>query len=109
MKIIELDLKNIRENGVIVDLNNGLKLDCVYNNFDNYIYISVLDNLENRITGFNKLVPNINYLGLNRNYLKQQLRCIKVNDYAEERDLITPENINKDYKFFLIGDENETV
>ncbi|MDY4011393.1 MAG: hypothetical protein SOY60_06975 [Fusobacterium gastrosuis] len=109
MKIIEVDLKNIRQNGIIVDLNNGFKIDFIYNHYDNFIYLSVLDNLENRITGFNKLVPNVNYLGFNNNNYKEQLRCIKVNEFAEEKDYITPENINKDYKFFLIGGENETI
>lgn len=109
MKAIEVDLTGIREQGIIVDLNNGLKIDFIFNNYDDYIYLSLLDSLEKRITGFNKLVPNINYLGLTRNDFKEQLRCIKINNYAEEKDRITPENINKDYKFFLIGEEDEAI
>lgn len=109
MKIIEVDLKNIKENGVIADIGDGLKLDFIYNTYDNFIYLSILDSLENRITGFNKLVPNINFLEFTNNDIPFQLRCIKINEYAEERDYITPENINKDYKLFLIGDNNEAI
>lgn len=101
MKSIEVNLKNIRETGIIIDVDNNIKLDFIYNNYDNYIYLSVLDNLEERITGYFKVVPNIDFLTLTNNDLKYQLRCIRVNDNAD--DLITPENINKDYKFFLIG------
>lgn len=109
MKIIEVNLQNLKENGVIVDIGNNLKLDFIYNNYDNYIYLSILDSLENRLTGFNKLVPNVDYLSFNNTNYKYQIRCIKVNEYAEQRDFITIENINKDYKFFLIGEENEAI
>lgn len=107
MKVIEIDIQGIEERGIIAELPNNLKLDLIYNNFDNFIYMSILDNLNNRITGFQKLVPNIDYLNTVRNESNLQLRCIKINDFAEEKDLITPLNLNKDYKLFLIGDDEE--
>ena len=107
MKAIEIDIQGIEERGIIAELPNNLKLDLIYNNFDNSIYMSILDNLNNRITGFQKLVPNIDYLNTVRNESNLQLRCIKINDFAEEKDLITPLNLNKDYKLFLIGDDEE--
>lgn len=107
MKAIEIDIQGIEERGIIAELPNNLKLDLIYNNFDNFIYMSILDNLNNRITGFQKLVPNIDYLNTVRNESNLQLRCIKINDFAEEKDLITPLNLNKDYKLFLIGDDEE--
>ncbi len=107
MKAIEIDIQEIEERGIIAELPNNLKLDLIYNNFDNFIYMSILDNLNNRITGFQKLVPNIDYLNTVRNESNLQLRCIKINDFAEEKDLITPLNLNKDYKLFLIGDDEE--
>ena len=107
MKAIEIDIQGIEERGIIAELPNNLKLDLIYNNFDNFICMSILDNLNNRITGFQKLVPNIDYLNTVRNESNLQLRCIKINDFAEEKDLITPLNLNKDYKLFLIGDDEE--
>lgn len=104
MKIIEVDLKNLKESGVIIDIGNNLKIDFIFNTYDEYIYLSILDNFENRLTGFNKLVPNIDFLAFTNNNIPYQLRCIKINEYAEEKDYITIDNINKDYKFFLIGD-----
>lgn len=109
MKIIEVNLQNLREKGAIIDIGNGFKIDFIFNNYDNYIYLSILDSLENRITGFNKLVPNIDYFAFNNNNYNFQLRCIKINEYAEEKDRITIENINKDYKLFLIGEDNEVI
>lgn len=106
MRVLEIDIKGIEENGVIADIGNSLKLDLIYNDKDSYIYISVLDSSENRITGFFRLVPETDYLRLVRTDLNYQLRCLKVNDYAEEKDKITPKNLNKDYKFFLIGEED---
>lgn len=106
MKALEIDVSGIEENGVIADIGNNLKLDLIYNNKDNYIYISVLDASENRLTGFFRLVPTVDYLKMVRLDLNYQLRCLKINDYAEEKDKITPANLNKDYKFFLIGEEN---
>lgn len=106
IKALEIDVEGIEQNGIIADIGSNLKLDLIYNNVDNYIYISILDSDENRITGFFRLVPDINFLSLVRIEQLQQLRCIKINDFAEERDKITPKNLNKDYKFFLIGDVN---
>lgn len=106
MKALEIDVSGIEENGVIADIGSNLKLDLIYNNKDNYIYVSVLDASENRLTGFFRLVPTVDYLKLVRLDLNSQLRCLKINDYAEEKDRITPFNLNKDYKLFLIGEEN---
>lgn len=105
MKTIEINLDSIRENGIIADIRNGLKLDFIYNNYDDYIYLSLLDDLENRITGYFRLVPNIDFLALTNNDIKYQLRCIKVNENSADVDLITPENFNEDYKLFLIGEK----
>lgn len=102
MKAIKIDVSNIREKGVIADIGDNLKLDLIYNNYDEYIYVSVLDDYENRITGYNRLVQSINLLQLSNNKENRQLRCIKVNEFAEERDKITPENLNQDYIFFLM-------
>jgi hypothetical protein fuD12_06018 len=106
IKALEIDVEGIEQNGIIADIGNNLKLDLIYNNVDSYIYVSILDSDENRITGFFRLVPDINFLSLVRIEKLYQLRCIKINDFAEERDKITPQNLNKDYKFFLIGDDN---
>ena len=106
IKALEIDIEGIEQNGIIADIRSNLKLDLIYNNVDSYIYVSILDSDENRITGFFRLVPDINFLSLVRIEKLHQLRCIKINDFAEERDKITPQNLNKDYKFFLIGDEN---
>lgn len=106
IKALEIDIEGIEQNGIIADIGSNLKLDLIYNNVDSYIYVSILDSDENRITGFFRLVPDINFLSLVRIEKLQQLRCIKINDSAEERDKITPQNLNKDYKFFLIGDYN---
>lgn len=109
MKAIEIDVTGIEERGIIAELPNNINLELIYNTYDSFIYLSILDGLNQRITGFNKVVPNIDYLSLVRNKNKLQLRCIKINDFAEEKDLITPQNLNKDYKFFLIGDDDETL
>lgn len=106
IKALEIDVEGIEQNGIIADIGNNLKLDLIYNNVDSYIYVSILDSDENRITGFFRLVPDINFLSLVRIEKLLQLRCIKINDFAEERDKITPQNLNKDYKFFLVGDDN---
>ena len=109
MKAIEIDVTDIESRGIIAELPNNINLELIYNTYDSFIYLSILDGLNQRITGFNKLVPNIDYLSLVRNKNKLQLRCIKINDFAEEKDLITPQNLNKDYKFFLIGDDDGEV
>lgn len=106
MKALEIDVTDIEERGIIAELPNNISLELIYNTYDSFIYLSLLDSLNQRITGFNKLVPNIDFLSLVRNESNLQLRCIKVNEFAEEKDKITPQNLNKDYKFFLIG-ENE--
>lgn len=102
MKAIKIDVSNIKEKGVIADIGDNLKLDLIYNNQDDYIYVSILDAYENKITGYNRLVQAINLLQLSNNKEKRQLRCIKVNKFAEEKDKITPDNLNKDYIFFLM-------
>ena len=109
MKAIEIDVTDIESRGIIAELPNNINLELIYNTYDSFIYLSILDSLNQRITGFNKVVPNIDYLSLVRNKSKLQLRCIKINDFAEEKDLITPQNLNKDYKFFLIGDDDGEV
>lgn len=109
MKAIEIDITGIEERGIIAELPNNINLELIYNTYDSFIYLSILDSLNQRITGFNKLVPNIDFLNLVRNEENLQLRCIKINEFAEEKDKITPENLNKDYKFFLIGDDDGEV
>ncbi len=109
MKALEIDVSDIQERGIIAELPNNINLELIYNTYDSFIYLSILDSLNQRITGFNKLVPNIDFLSLVRNENNLQLRCIKINEFAEEKDKITPENLNKDYKFFLIGDDDETL
>lgn len=104
MKNIKIDVSNIREKGIIADIGDNLKLDLIYNNQDNFIYVSILDSYENRITGYIRLVQAINLFQLSNNKEQKQLRCLKVNEFAEEKDKITPENLNKDYQFFLIGE-----
>lgn len=106
MKAIEIDVTGIEERGIIAELPNNINLELIYNTYDSFIYLSILDGLNQRITGFNKLVPNIDFLSLVRNENNLQLRCIKINEFAEEKDKITPQNLNKDYKFFLIGDDD---
>ena len=109
MKAIEIDVTGIEERGIIAELPNNINLELIYNTYDSFIYLSILDSLNQRITGFNKLVPNIDFLSLVRNENNLQLRCIKINEFAEEKDKITPQNLNKDYKFFLIGDDDGEV
>jgi hypothetical protein len=106
MKAIEIDVTGIEERGIIAELPNNMALELIYNTYDSFIYLSILNGLNQRITGFNKLVPNIDFLSLVRNENNLQLRCIKINEFAEEKDKITPQNLNKDYKFFLIGDDD---
>ena len=109
MKAIEIDVTDIESRGIIAELPNNINLELIYNTYDSFIYLSILDSLNQRIIGFNKLVPNIDFLSLVRNENNLQLRCIKINDFAEEKDFITPKNLNKDYKFFLIGDDDGEV
>lgn len=109
MKAIEIDVTDIESRGIIAELPNNINLELIYNTYDSFIYLSILNALNERITGYNKLVPNIDYLSLVRNEENLQLRCVKINEFAEEKDKITPENLNKDYKFFLIGDEDGEV
>lgn len=109
MKAIEIDITDIDKRGIIAELGNNITLELIYNTYDSFIYLSILDSLNQRITGFNKLVPNIDFLSLVRNENNLQLRCIKVNEFAEEKDKITLQNLNKDYKFFLIGDDDGEV
>jgi len=109
MKAIEIDVTDIESRGIIAELPNNINLELIYNTYDSFIYLSILDGLNQRITGFNKLVPNIDFLSLVRNEENLQLRCIKINEFAEEKDFITPQNLNKDYKFFLIGDDDGEV
>ena len=109
MKAIEIDVTGIEERGIRAELPRNINLELIYNTYDSFIYLSILDGLNQRITGFNKLVPNIDFLSLVRNENNLQLRCIKVNEFAEEKDKITPQNLNKDYKFFLIGDDDGEV
>ena len=109
MKALEIDVSDIQERGIIAELPNNLTLELIYNTYDSFIYLSILDGLNQRITGFNKLVPNIDFLSLVRNENNLQLRCIKINEFAEEKDKVTPQNLNKDYKFFLIGDDDGEV
>lgn len=109
MKAIEIDVTDIESRGIIAELPNNINLELIYNTYDSFIYLSILDGLNQMITGYNKLVPNIDYLSLVRNDENLQLRCIKINEFAEEKDKITPENLNKDYKFFIIGDEDGEV
>ena len=61
IKALEIDVEGIEQNGIIADIGNNLKLDLIYNNVDSYIYVSILDSDENRITGFFRLVPDINF------------------------------------------------
>lgn len=110
MKTLDIDIAGIEERGIVSDIPNGMQLDIIYNNYNKYLYMSVLDSLGSRITGFQKVVPNVDYLGSVRRDSGIQIRCIKVNDFAEERDRVTPHNLNKDYKIFMIGgDDVETL
>lgn len=109
MKAIEIDVTGIEERGIIAELPNNINLELIYNTYDSFIYLSILNGLNQRITGFNKVVPNIDFLSLVRNENNLQLRCIKINEFAEEKDKVTPQNLNKDYKFFLIGDDDGEV
>lgn len=109
MKTIEIDVTGIEERGIIAELPNNIALELIYNTYDSFIYLSILNGLNQRITGFNKLVPNIDFFSLVRNENNLQLRCIKINEFAEEKDKVTPQNLNKDYKFFLIGDDDGEV
>ena len=52
IKALEIDVEGIEQNGIIADIGSNLKLDLIYNNVDSYIYVSILDSDENRITGF---------------------------------------------------------
>ena len=84
IKALEIDVEGIEQNGIIADIGNNLKLDLIYNNVDSYIYVSILDSDENRITGFFRLVPDINFLSLVRIEKLHQLRCIKIISLKKE-------------------------
>lgn len=110
MKIVEINLKELKTNHLEADVQGEkFKLDFLFNTFDGFIYMGILENTGDRVLGHTKLVPNIDYLDMNKRKTDwgQQLRVIKVNEFAEENDKITPENFNKDYKMFLIGEEEK--
>ena len=82
MKAIEIDVTDIESRGIIAELPNNINLELIYNTYDSFIYLSILDGLNQRITGFNKVVPNIDFLSLVRNETNLQLRCIKINEFV---------------------------
>ena len=103
--VVEIQgIESLKERRITTDITDNLKLELVYNTYDNFIYLAILNNKNEYIVGFTKLVPNINFLQLTNNEYRAnaQLRCIKINKFAEERDYITIDNLNRDYLLFLI-------
>ena len=109
MKVLEIDVSGLEERGVVADIPEDMQADIIYNNHDGFMYISFLDGLGNVLAGYQKMVPNTDFLTNVRLETDIQIRCIKVNDFAEEVDKITIENFNKDYKLFMIGEEGEEL
>jgi len=72
MKAIEIDVTDIESRGIIAELPNNINLELIYNTYDSFIYLSILDSLNQRITGFNKLVPNIDFLSLVRSFINKR-------------------------------------
>ena len=108
MKILNINLDELKTNHIEIDIpGENFKLDFLYNTFDKYVYMGILESTGKRVLGHTKVVPNIDYFILNKPKTDwgKQLRFIKINEFAEERDKITIENVNKDYKLFLIGEE----
>ena len=103
---LKFDLEEIKKRRIIFDVENEFQIEFLYNYYDKFIYLSILDKNGVYLLGHSRVVQNVDYLSLARIETTKQLRCIKINDYAEELDYITPENINVDYIFFLIEKED---
>lgn len=104
---IDFDLKNIKTNHLIKEINvDDMKffLEFIYNSKDDYLYLAILDSNENKVLGASRVVPIVDYFALNPSKTDwgKQLRFIKINDDAEEVDKITADNICKDYCLYLI-------
>lgn len=101
MKKLKLDIQGIEQNLIRYSVERGLDIELLYNQYDGYLYLALL-NEKGYMLGHTRLVPNINYTRLNRIETEYDLVCIKINDAAQEKDLVTLENFNKDYSLFLI-------
>lgn len=99
MKKLILDIENLVNKANLFNLGE-FTLELIYNDYDGYIYLALIDDKKEYLLGYTRLVPNINYTKLTRNNLSKDLVCIKLNEVAD--DLITPDNLNKDYAFFLL-------
>lgn len=104
---IDFDLKNIKKNHLIKEVNAWdikFYLKFLYNSKDDYLYLTILDSNENKVLGASRVVPIVDYFALNPSKTDwgKQLRFIKINDDAEEVDKITADNICKDYCLYLI-------
>ncbi len=102
MKKLNLDVTNLKNNIIRYSLDVKLVIELLFNHYDNYIYLAILDDKGEYLLGHSRLVPNINYFRMNRIDVEYDLVCVKINESAQEKDLITIDNLNKDYSFFLI-------
>lgn len=109
MKKLTFNLGEIKEKRITFTVEDDFQIEFLYNYFDNYIYLAIYNRLGENLLGHSRLVQDIDYLSLARINTTKQLRCIKMNEFAEEVDYITPENLNKDYQFFLIDQEENSV
>ena len=86
MQVLEIDVSGLEERGVVADIPENMQADIICNNHDGFMYISFLDGLGNVLAGYQKMVPNTDFLANVRLETDIQVRCIKVNDFAEEVD-----------------------
>ena len=107
LKIVLDDIENkINEISFTDVLGISFKAFVMYNKVDDYLYLSLQSNKEEVLTGFNRILPNVDYFDLNtlKTDFKKQLRFAKVNNNAKEKDRITKENIGIDYKLYIFED-----
>lgn len=109
MKKLSFNLEEIKERRITFTLENEFEIEFLYNFYDEYIYLAILNKGGEVLLGHSRLVQDINYFSLARITTSKQLRCIKTNEFAEETDYITSENLNRDYQFFLIDEEELSV
>ena len=95
----------IKENEIELSADGlELVLSFIYNNFDGYLYMKIMNSEREVLLSYTRVLPSIDYFVLNKTKMDfdKQLIFVKTNDSAREADLITADNINKDYKLFLI-------
>jgi hypothetical protein len=107
MTNINFELSDIetQENEIEVSSEGiDLILSFIKNSFDGYLYMKIMDIQRETLLSYTRCLPLVDYFILNKQSTNfdKRLLFIKTNDSAKEKDLITSDNINKDYKLFII-------